>query len=414
MASPPPSTAAVTDALAALRPGLTTIAVTGTNGKTSTTSMLAAIVAAAGQTPVRVTTLGMWVADEQVADDGSMASFVRTLDRARRAGAQTLCLEVTSRALASGFAERWPADIAVFTNLSLDHLDRHGSAEAYLAAKARLFVGPNGPRAAVLNGCDPASKLLSEVIAPGTMVRAFGRRDLEAPPVMPLDLWTSSVTATDEGTCLSLGVAPGAACLQGELLLGVAGDFQADNALAAALAADQAGLSSAAIRDGLAGFAGVPGRFERVAEAPLAIVDFAHSPDALLRTLGAARALSRDRVGELICVFGCGGERDETKRGAMGEIADRLCDQVWLTTDNPRTEAPERIAAMVKAGSSDRAVWHQEPDRRRAVHAALTYARTQDVVVVAGRGHERMQWLATGPAPSHDADLVREAVARRG
>ncbi len=400
--------------LAALASGLTTVAVTGTNGKTSTTSMIAAIARAAGEPEVRVTTLGMWVGDEQIADDGSMESFVRTVRRARERGARALAVEVTSRALAAGFAARWPAQIAVFTNLTHDHLDRHGTPERYLAAKAQLFVRLQPAGVAVLNAADPASALLAEVVPRAARCAGFlARTGVEIATDVPIALGVTRLACDERGTRIDLGASPLASELGGALHLRVLGGFQADNALAAAVAAAAAGYPADVIRRGLAEFGGVPGRFEVCSREPLVLLDFAHTPDALLRVLQSARALAVPRAGRLACVFGCGGERDREKRPRMGELADRLADAVWLTSDNPRSERPAAIAAMVRAGAIGRAVWHDEPDRRAAIHAALGWAGPRDVVVIAGRGVETHLQLASGPTPFEDRDAVREALPRR-
>jgi UDP-N-acetylmuramoyl-L-alanyl-D-glutamate--2,6-diaminopimelate ligase len=383
--------------------------------------MIASIVQAAGELPVRVTTLGMWIGAEQVADDGSMASFVRTVREARARGARTLALEVTSRALEAGFATRWPAQIGVFTNLTHDHLDRHQTPERYLAAKAQLFVRLRPKGVAVLNAADPASALLAEVLPPGARSTGF----LASPSpgsvrCVDVALAAAQVDADQRGTRIGLEPSPLAHKLGGALSLSVLGSFQADNALAAAVATDAAGYPAAAILRGLAEFDGVPGRFEPVHAAghahetacldpePLVLVDFAHSPDALARVLDSARTLAQRRGGRLACVFGCGGDRDKDKRPRMGELADRLADAVWLTTDNPRSEPPEQIAAMVRAGATGQAHWCELPDRRAAIAAALRWTTPHDVLVIAGRGPETHQQLADGAQFLRDADVVRE------
>jgi UDP-N-acetylmuramoyl-L-alanyl-D-glutamate--2,6-diaminopimelate ligase len=400
--------------LAALAAGITTLAVTGTNGKTSTTSMIASIVAAAGEPAARVTTLGMWVGDEQLADDSSMASFVRTVKRAREVGAHTLALEVTSRALEAGFAARWPAHIAVFTNLTHDHLDRHETPERYLAAKAQLFVHLRAGGVAVLNAGDPASALLAEVLPSSARAVGYGAQLGErSAGALPLALAAARVSSDEHGTQIELVPSELAEHLGRALSLSVLGAFQADNALAAALATAQAGYAGAAIRAGLAAFPGVPGRCEVVSRTPLVLVDFAHSPDALGRLLESARAFATQRAGRLACVFGCGGERDADKRPVMGELADRLADAVWLTTDNPRSESPTQIAAMVRAGARGPSHWAQLPDRRAAIVAAVRWAGPRDVVVIAGRGAEPQQHLAQGPVAFDDRAAAREALRGR-
>jgi UDP-N-acetylmuramoyl-L-alanyl-D-glutamate--2,6-diaminopimelate ligase len=403
-----------------LSAGITTVAVTGTNGKTTTTSMIAAIARAAGRRVACVTTLGMWVEGRQVATDGSMDSFVRTVRLARAEGADLLALEVTSRALAGGFAERWPAHVAVFTNLTPDHLDRHGTPEAYLAAKAQLFARLRPEGTAVLNAADPASALLEEVLpADARVVRYLGSHARgastaagDAAPEIAAETISTSAGLTH------VKLSPGrlAAALGGKLQLAAAGDFNVDNALAAALACEAASLPPAATSTALGEYAGEPGRFQIVARRPVCIVDFAHTPDALRRVLTNARALVAAGPvsgGRLICVMGCGGERDPSKRGPMGEIADALTDQVWLTTDNPRGEDAARIAAQVHAGARGHAHWVEEPDRRAAIRAAVHAAADGDVVLVAGRGHEAFQDLGHARISGSDEDWLREALARR-
>jgi UDP-N-acetylmuramoyl-L-alanyl-D-glutamate--2,6-diaminopimelate ligase len=342
-----------------------------------------------------------------------MASFVKTLREARARGAKTLALEVTSRALEAGFAARWPAQIGVFTNLTHDHLDRHHTPERYLAAKAQLFVRLRPQGIAVLNAADPASALLAEVLPPGARGTGF----LAAPSQhgassVSVALAAAQIDCDQHGTRIALQSSPLADKLGGVLSLSVLGAFQADNALAAAVAADAAGYSAAAIQRGLAEFGGVPGRFEPIQSDPLVLVDFAHSPDALARVLHSARGLAERRGGRLACVFGCGGDRDTDKRPRMGELADRLADAVWLTTDNPRSEPAAQIAAMVRAGAAGQARWHEQPDRRAAIAAALAWAALHDVLVIAGRGPETHQQLADGALLLRDADVVRELLQR--
>ncbi|MEO8552507.1 MAG: cyanophycin synthetase, partial [Kofleriaceae bacterium] len=188
------------------------------------------------------------------------------------------------------------------------------------------------------------------------------------------------------------------------------GAVHAQNALAAALAAHALGYAGDAIRRGLAAFVGVPGRFEVVARAPLVIVDYAHTPDGLAGTLATARALGA----RVICVFGCGGNRDRGKRPEMGAVADGAADTVVLTTDNPRHEDPEAIAAEILTGApAPRARWIVELDRARAIELALALARPADIVVIAGKGHERVQEIAGAALPFSDADVVRAVTTRR-
>ncbi|MGD8859689.1 MAG: UDP-N-acetylmuramyl-tripeptide synthetase [Myxococcales bacterium] len=399
-----------------LADGITTVAVTGTNGKTTTTGMVAAIARTAGRRVARVTTLGMWVDDTQTADDGSMASFVRTLEHARDVGADVLALEVTSRALAGGFASRWPAHVAVFTNLTPDHLDRHGSPEAYLAAKAQLFVHLRPRGTAVLNAADPASALLREVLPDGTRVSSY--LGAAQPPIdAGGDVDLAATGSSSLPPTMRVTLSPGrlATALDHGLELATCGEFNVDNALAAALAADALGLPASATTRALAAYGGERGRFQIISHAPTCIVDFAHTPDALRRALHSARALldGRGAQGRLLCVMGCGGERDVGKRGPMGALADELADRVWLTTDNPRGEDPRDIAAQVRTGAAGKARWVEQPDRREAIAAAVRAAGDADLVLVAGRGHEETQDLGAEQISGSDEQWLRRALARR-
>ncbi|MEO7330403.1 MAG: Mur ligase family protein, partial [Minicystis sp.] len=300
---------------AALRARFRTVCVTGTNGKTTTTTMIAAIVAAAGEPSARVTTLGSWVDDAQISSEPSGEAFDETLTRAALAGVRCLAVETTSQALAEGFAQAWPAEVAVFTNLSRDHLDYHRTAEDYLAAKAQLFMQLLPGGAAVLNAADPSSALLDEIIAPAARRLVYAARPVDpACAALPLALAATQVSAGLDGTRITLAPSPIAAALGGEIVLSIAGEVHAENALAAALAGVALGYAPSTIRRALEAFRGVPGRFEIVHEKPAIVVDFAHTPDALERSLRLARALVVPAGGRVICVFGCGGDRDPGKR----------------------------------------------------------------------------------------------------
>jgi len=391
------------------------VCVTGTNGKTTTTSMLDAIVAASGATAARVTTLGAFVAGERLSDGMTRAAFDEAVRVAAAAGAEILAIETTSRALADGFARRFPPEVAVFTNLTRDHLDTHGTAEEYLAAKAQLFLSLAPGGTAVLHASDPAAALLDEVTPAGVERRAFaGRGVAPACARLPLVLATESVAVDRAGTTLRLAPSPLAERLGGALRLRVVGAVHAENALAAAVAADALGLDAAAIRAGLEAFAGVPGRFEVVARRPLVAVDYAHTPDALARTLRVARDLARPESGRVLVVFGCGGDRDRGKRPEMGRIADELADEVVLTTDNPRGEDAGVIADAVFAGARPSARWVREPDRAAAIAVALESATPPDVVVIAGKGHERTQSIRGAEIPFSDVEVARAVCHRIG
>jgi UDP-N-acetylmuramoyl-L-alanyl-D-glutamate--2,6-diaminopimelate ligase len=396
--------AAAADRLAEAHRRLRTVATTGTNGKTTTTSMVAAIVAASGEVSARLTTLGGRVGSHAIEAASLSDAFAKTVEGAVAAGVRTLALEVTSLALASGFAARWPPHVAVFTNLTRDHLDYHASPEAYLAAKAQLFMSVVPDGVAVLNADDPSSALLREVTPAGVRVLSYSVQG-------PADLRATAVEVEPDGLRIRLAPGPLATALGGALSLRTLGTVHAQNALAAALAAHAAGYGHEAIVEGLRAFEPVPGRFEVVARDPTVIVDYAHTPDALAATLASARRLCR---GALVCVFGCGGERDRGKRPLMGATVDARADRVWLTSDNPRSEDPAAIMDAVAAGvPAPRAAWEREGDRRRAITRAIATAAPEDVVVIAGKGHESTQAIGGRELPLDDRAVAREAWEER-
>ncbi|MBX3248288.1 MAG: UDP-N-acetylmuramyl-tripeptide synthetase [Myxococcales bacterium] len=382
-----------------------TCAVTGTNGKTTTTSLVASIVAASGAPSALLTTIGAWVAGERVEAPTAPLEFLATAERTAAltwpsGDKPVLALETTSKALAGGLASRWRPDVAVFTNLTRDHLDLHGSPEAYLAAKARLFLALPSGGVAVLNADDPSSALLDEVIPKGVQRRWYGRGgQLEA----------AAIEVSRDGTLVRLAPTETSARFGGDepvLRLALRGRVHAANALAAALAGLALGLSPEVVRAGVEGFPGVRGRFELVAREPFVVVDYAHTPDALEGTLGAAREIAGSA--RVFVVFGCGGARDQGKRPMMGAVAHRLADEVVLTTDNPRHEDPRAIADAVRAGAEgEGARWHVELDRRAAIAHALAQAGATDVVVVAGKGHETTQTSRGETRAFDDAAVVR-------
>jgi UDP-N-acetylmuramoyl-L-alanyl-D-glutamate--2,6-diaminopimelate ligase len=390
--------------LAAAHARLRTVGVTGTNGKTTTTSMVAAITEAAGETSARATTVGSWVGDEPMCGDNQAHEFLVTVEHAVARGVRTIAVEMTSWALGEGLVRSWSPHVGVFTNLTRDHLDIHGSPEAYLAAKAQIVIALPPGGAAVLNADDPASALLAEVVPTGVAQLTFAQRDRSAALV------ADEVDVSPTGTRIAF--APGALAdqLDHTVELAVVGEVHAQNAMAAALAAHSLGYSADAIKTGLARFAGVPGRFEVIATSPLVVVDYAHTPDGLSGTLATARSLVRGS-GRVVCVFGCGGNRDRGKRPQMGAVADACADVVVLTTDNPRYESPQTIAAEVAAGvSSARARWIIELDRARAIQLAIAGAGTDDIVVLAGKGHELTQEIEGITLPFSDAHVARTVV----
>lgn len=397
--------------LVPLHPLFATVCVTGTNGKTTTTSMISAITKAAGETPCRVTTIGAFIDDVQFETEPSGAAFVRTMLEARDRGVKTLAVETSSQSLENGFTKTWPARVGVFTNLSRDHLDYHGTPEKYLVAKAQLFIDLPLDGTAVLNAADPASALLDEVIDSRVRRLAYAARPVDAECTqLPLALSTTSVSIDVDGTHAVLAPSPIADALGGRLDLKLVGHVHMENALAAALAGHALGYSFDVIKRALTTFEGVPGRFQVVHRHPTVVVDYAHTPDALARTLATARALgARESGARVTVVFGCGGDRDPGKRPQMGAIAVDYADVVYITNDNPRSENPQLIADSILSGITQEAMrrTHCILDREEAIKTAVRSANPADIVVVAGKGHEKTQTIGNDELPFDDVEIAR-------
>jgi UDP-N-acetylmuramoyl-L-alanyl-D-glutamate--2,6-diaminopimelate ligase len=361
------------------------VGVTGTNGKTTTTWLLRAVLEAAGRPTGLIGTLSGSRTTPEAPD------LQTRLAELRDEGKRAVAMEVSSHALALHRVDGTRFAVAVFTNLGRDHLDFHESLEDYFAAKARLFAPELAGRAVV--GLDDAHGRLLRDAARIPMV-GYSLAEVE-----DLELGPRSSTGRWRGH---------------PFVVPLGGAFNVRNALAAATAALELGVDEATIVAGLAAVPPVPGRFEAVAlEAPFtAVVDYAHTPDALEALLAAARSVTRG--GRLLVVFGCGGDRDRTKRPAMGEVAARLADVVVVTSDNPRSEDPTAIAAAVREGAAGAASVTTELDRRAAIATALAEARPGDVVVVAGKGHETTQDAGGSVVPFDDMAVVAEEWARIG
>jgi len=389
-----------------------TVGVTGTNGKTTATTWVAAALRrlsrSQGAGPVaRATTVGFFLDDEELAIVKSYDGFVAAMKQGRDRGGKYAAIELTSEALARGFARAWPCRVGVFTNLTHDHLDAHGSAEHYLASKAQLFVMLAPGSTAVLNACDDHFELLREVTPAGVTIRSYAvpsRGEVKGEP----DIVATAVDVAWSGTRITCAVRDPA--LPTEVRVRAIGEVYAENALAALLAAVAAGVAPAEAAAALAEAAPPPGRFEVVHERPYVVVDYAHSPDALARTVQIARKLTGKH--RLFVVFGAGGKRDKAKRAPMGEAA-RSADHVILTTDNPRDEDPAVIADGLAAGLVGHASVRTELDRRSAIALAIREAGPGDVVLVAGKGHETEQTIGRETRPFSDVDVAREALAAR-
>ena len=372
--------------------------VTGTNGKTTTAFLLFAVLAAGGRRPGLLGTIENRIGGERRAAVRTTAEAVdlqRTFHEMLEAGDRSCAMEATShgselhRLLGVRFR------VLVFTNLSQDHLDFHGTLEAYFDAKRRLFVDPNvdGDRAAaVVNvGDEHGVRLADELRGLGGTLATFSLDDAER-----LELTGAGSRFTYRGL---------------ELRTRLRGRFNVENVLGAVAAARLLGIDDEAIAAGVEHVAGVPGRFEAVDEGqPFAVlVDYAHTPEALVNVLREARAIA---AGEVICVFGCGGDRDRAKRPLMARAASELADEVIVTSDNPRSEDPLAIIEEILTGANGRA--DVEPDRAQAIALALERAQAGDVVVIAGKGHEQGQELRDRTIPFDDRDVARDVLRKLG
>ncbi|TKD03842.1 Mur ligase family protein [Polyangium fumosum] len=387
---------------------ITTVGVTGTNGKTTTTTFLAAALARLARPVLRVTTLGAFLDDEPLPFPTTHDIFLDAMRRGFEQGARHAAVEATSEALALGFAKAWPISLAVFTNLTRDHLDAHGSPEHYLASKAQLFVHLPAGGAAILNAWDPASELLAEVVARGARTVTYGLPS-RAPgkPVLRPDLVAEEISVGWEGTHARLVSTARGRGMPQEIRIRAIGEPFLENALAALAAAIEAGVPPAEAADAIAQVPAPPGRFQVLGAGPRAVVDDAHSPDALARTLTTARGLVAGRV---FVVFGAGGDRDRGKRASMGEAA-RRADRIVLTSDNPRSEDPAAIAEEIRAGLGDHPGVRVVLDRAEAIRGAIAEAGPSDVVVIAGRGPETEQVFASGKRRLVDAEVAAAALA---
>jgi UDP-N-acetylmuramoyl-L-alanyl-D-glutamate--2,6-diaminopimelate ligase len=346
--------------------------ITGTNGKTTTAFLLHAILDAAGRRPGLLTNIERRVGGETLPTglNTPEAIDLQRLFRQMADGGDRSCvMEATSIARVQGRLAGTRFAVLVFTNLTQDHLDFHGTMEEYFQAKRRLFDQADQ---AVVNIGDEYGARLARAL----------------PDAIVFDAESDVLDGIE---------------------LRLLGRFNRENAIGAALAARALGVDDDAIRRGIESVRGVPGRFETIEEGQpfTVIVDYAHTPDSLDNVIRAARGLGEKR---LVVVFGAGGDRDRTKRPEMGRIVSELADRAILTSDNPRSEDPAEIAAEVAAGALGEV--ELELDRRAAIERALAGAGAGDVVLIAGRGAELEQELATGKVPFDDREVVREVLRR--
>ncbi len=380
------------------------VGVTGTNGKTTTSFLADAALRAAGHTTGLIGTVQYRVGPrlaEAVRTTPESADLQALLAEMVAAGCSHAVMEVSSHSLALERVHGCRFRVAVFTNLTRDHLDFHGDMESYFAAKRRLFVELlRDDGTAVLNADDDRCAALAAAARGRAWTFSLER---------PADLVAEGLELGLEGTRFLARTPLGPVEVRSPLL----GRFNAENLLAALGAALAAGVPPEAAAAGLGSVSGVPGRLERVeaGQGFLVVVDYAHTDDALRNLLETVRGLQPRRV---ITVFGCGGDRDRTKRPLMGAVAARLSDVVVVTSDNPRSEPPEAILdeILLGMGGRSRAEQHALVDRREAIARALELAGPGDVVVIAGKGHETYQTVRDRNLPFDDRLVARELLGR--
>ncbi len=383
---------------------LATTGITGTNGKTTASYLLDAALRAAGRTTGVIGTVATHIGDE-------VLPAARTTPEApdlhallavmRERGASAVTMEVSSHALELGRVDGMVFDLAVFTNLSQDHLDFHGDMESYFAAKAQLFIAQRATAGLVCVD-DPWGQRLAVEAGIPVVTYAVGA---------PADWTATHVTPGDQAMTTFVANGPG---IQVPARVGMPGLFNVANALAALAAAVHHGVDPLVASAAIGDCAGVPGRMERIRAGQefLVLVDYAHTPDAVERAIAAARQAV---TGDVIVVLGCGGDRDRDKRPLMGQVAARDADVLIITDDNPRSEPPSQIrAAMMegarRVGSPQRAVLHEQGDRRAAITLAVRSAGPSDCVLLLGKGHEQGQEAAGVVTPFDDRLVVREAL----
>ncbi|HOV97067.1 MAG TPA: UDP-N-acetylmuramoyl-L-alanyl-D-glutamate--2,6-diaminopimelate ligase [Thermomonas sp.] len=384
---------------------MTTVGVTGTNGKTSTVQLLAQAWTLRGQTVGTLGTLGTGIWPKTVPTGFTTPLVLRLhalLAELRDEGAAAVAMEVSSHALDQGRVDGVHFDVAVFTNLTRDHLDYHGDMASYGAAKRKLFEWP-GLRAATVNLDDPFGRELHAAVNGKVRALGFSSRGAAGASVRAED-----VLLDGSGIRFMLHAAGQAHPVRSPLL----GRFNVDNLLGVATTLFALDMAPAVIAETLSQLLPVDGRMNRLGGEgglPLVVVDYAHTPDALEQALTSLRAHVE---GRLTCVFGCGGERDTGKRPQMAAIAERLADVVIVTDDNPRHENGDAIVADIVAGFDNPALVLVQRDRAQAIAQAITQAGAGDVVLIAGKGHEPYQDVGGIKHPFDDAQMAREQLRR--
>lgn len=378
------------------------VGITGTNGKTTTTNLVAGILSAAGNRTGTIGTLGAEISGEQLDSEHTTPEadqLQALLAEMKARGATAVVMEVSSHAIAKHRTEACHYDVGVFTNLTQDHLDFHHTLDEYFATKLRLFTeyaaASDKPFSASVNADDPRGATVA--------AKTYGNAILYG-----IQSPSARVRAIDVETSLSrvrFHAETPAGSFPVELRIG--GAFQVYNALAAIGVGYALGVPCGAIAEGLASVRAVPGRFEAVPTGRGfdVVVDYAHTPDGLQNLLRSARRLNPAR---LIVVFGCGGDRDRTKRPIMGSIVSQNADIAVVTSDNPRSEDPDAIIQEILVGMDGTANKIVEPDRRSAIAEAIAQARDGDIVLIAGKGHETYQVIGDRSLPFDDRQVARE------
>lgn len=390
---------------------LLNIGITGTNGKTTTSYLVEAVLKAAGYDPGMLGTIEAHVAGEvQKLSNTTPGSFDlhKMFAQMVEAGQDSVVMEVSSHAIALDRVYGIPYDIAVFTNLTQDHLDFHGTMENYFQAKAKLFthLGVYGERAvgpfAVINLDDPYSERLIGLIKDRVPVITYGTSH-------KADVRAFNVVAGPSGLSFTLETRVG----ERDVNLQLSGLFNLHNALAAVAVGMALRIGLDCVVKALESVAAVPGRFQlvRMGQSFTVIVDYAHTPDGLEHLLDSARLIT---TGRLCLVFGCGGDRDKGKRPIMGRLAVEKADKVYITTDNPRSEAPESIVKQILSGISTANMEHVEIiyDRAEAIEKAISNAKPGDTVVIAGKGHETYQKFGDHTTHFDDVEQAKKALSK--
>ena len=385
--------------------GMTKVAVTGTNGKTTFCYLLRSILEAAGQKVVMFGTTGHFVGDE-FAPAGTTTpgplELAKLMAEAREAGISYAVLEASSHALDQGRLEGMDFQVGVFTNLTGDHLDYHGTMDEYLAAKAKLFERLGAGATAVLNRGQTASEEFARLTDGAKLWYGLGGE---------VDVGAEGLVSAADGSSFMLKCRGVEVQARGHL----PGEHNVLNSLAAAGAGLALGIAPKVIAAGIVRLEAVPGRLERVAwDGPFhVLVDYAHTHDALANVLRAVREITR---GELIVVFGCGGDRDRTKRPKMAARASELADRIFVTSDNPRTEEPGEIIRQIMLGITAEGQRRTVAitDRKEAIGAALAAAGPGDVVLIAGKGHETYQIVGTQKRDFDDRVVAKELLEKIG